>query len=286
MSEHHPPSESLHTLFDAIDSARASTRVRVPPKRDVHELADEMFNLLFPINCAHDWSAEVRAGVLRAHLSALLRRVLDCSQPRASELADEFMAQLPGVYERLLEDVAAALAFDPAAESLEEVITSYPGFHAIAIYRLAHELHHLNVPLLPRMLTEHAHSATGIDIHPTASIGRSFFIDHGTGIVIGATAVIGDNVKLYQGVTLGGLQVEKTLAGTKRHPTIEDNVIIYANATILGGKTVIGRDSIIGGNVFLTDSVPPMSLVYHRSQVSVRQKGGAGQGAVAGDFVI
>ena len=287
MSNHHPPAGTLQELFASIDAARAQSRVCVPPKSDVRELADEMFNFLFPINCVHEWSAEVRHGVLRAHLSALLKQVLDCAQPRATELADTFLVQLPGVYDRLLEDAAAALAFDPAAESIEEVITSYPGFHAIAIYRLAHELHHLDVPLLPRMLTEFAHGATGIDIHPAASIGRSFFIDHGTGIVVGATAIIGNNVKLYQGVTLGGLQVEKSLAGTKRHPTIEDNVIIYANATILGGQTVVGCDSIFGGNVFLTDSVPPMSLVYHRSQVSVRQKNsGASQSLGGGDFII
>ncbi|MCX6018850.1 MAG: serine O-acetyltransferase [Chloroflexi bacterium] len=283
---HSHPSGSLRDLFSAIDSSRAATRVCVPPKTDVHTLAAELFNFLFPINCARDWSAEVRHGVLRAHLSALLKQTLESSQSHATSVADAFLLQLPGVYDHLLEDVSAALAFDPAAESGEEVVTSYPGFYAIAIYRLAHELHHLNVLLLPRMLTEYAHSVTGIDIHPAASIGRSFFIDHGTGIVVGATAVIGDNVKLYQGVTLGGLQVDKSLAGTKRHPTIEDNVIIYANATILGGQTVVGRDSIIGGNVFLTDSVPPMSLVYHRSQVSVRQKGGMAPQHTALDFVI
>jgi serine O-acetyltransferase len=286
MSEEHPSTTSLEELFTSIDAARAAASLCVPAKDDVRTLADDLFNFLFPINCQHDWSAEVRCGILRAHLSALLRRVLNCTQSEASAVADEFLRQLPGVYTRLLEDAAAALAFDPAAESIEEVITSYPGFYAIAIYRLAHELHHRDVPLLPRMLTEYAHGATGIDIHPAASIGRSFFIDHGTGIVIGATAVIGDNVKLYQGVTLGGLQVEKSLAGTKRHPTIEDNVIIYANATILGGHTTIGRDSIVGGNVFLTDSVPPMSLVYHRSQVSVRQKGGGASQPGGIDFVI
>lgn len=275
---------SLKTLFDEIDAARATASGCVPAKDDVQVLAGELFNFLFPINCTRDWSAEVHYGVLRAHLSAVLKRTLDSTQMRAGNVADAFFDQLPGVYARLTEDAAAAMAFDPAAESVEEIVTTYPGFYAIAIYRLAHELHHLNVPLLPRMLTEFAHGRTGIDIHPAASIGRSFFIDHGTGIVIGATAVIGDNVKLYQGVTLGGLQVEKSLAGTKRHPTIEDNVIVYANATILGGATVIGQDSIIGGNVFLTESVPPMSVVYHKGQVSVRRKKGEALGTI--DFVI
>jgi serine O-acetyltransferase len=280
------PTGSLEALFENINSAREAANVCVPPKADVQTLADELFNFLFPINCARDWSAEVRHGVLRAHLSALLRHTLGSTQSRATDVTDLFFAQMPGVYERLQEDAGAAIAFDPAAESVEEVIMSYPGFYAIAIYRMAHELHHLGVPLLPRMLTEFAHSKTGIDIHPAASIGRAFFIDHGTGIVVGATAIIGNNVKLYQGVTLGGLQVEKSLAGTKRHPTIEDDVIIYANATILGGQTVIGHDSIVGGNVFLTDSVPPLSIVYHKSQVSVRQKKDNGLLHGMLDFVI
>ena len=150
--------------------------------------------------------------------------------------------------------------------------TSYPGFYAISIYRVANLMHRLNVPFIPRILTEIAHSKTGIDIHPGARIGRSFFIDHGTGIVIGETTVIGDNVKIYQGVTLGALSVNKGEANSKRHPTIEDNVVIYSGATILGGETVIGRDSVIGGNVWLTNSVLPGSIVYHKSEISIRDK--------------
>ena len=148
----------------------------------------------------------------------------------------------------------------------------YPGFYAIAVYRVAHQLFQMGVPLLPRMLTEYAHNRTGIDIHPGAQIGKSFFIDHGTGVVVGETTVIGDNVKIYQGVTLGATHVAKSMAQKKRHPTIENNVVIYANATILGGYTVVGHDSVIGGNVWLTSSVEAHSLVYHQHQTEVRLK--------------
>ncbi|WBX72205.1 serine O-acetyltransferase EpsC [Tenacibaculum retecalamus] len=162
-----------------------------------------------------------------------------------------------------------AIAFeetDPAAKSLAEVYLAYPGFHAIAVYRLSHELVKLHVPTLPRMMSEYAHGITGTDIHPGATIGNSFFIDHATGIVIGETTLIKENVKIYQGVTLGGIQVKKSLAETKRHPTIENNVTIYANATILGGDVVIGENSIIGANVCVTESVPSESLVIYQSE--------------------
>jgi serine O-acetyltransferase len=162
-----------------------------------------------------------------------------------------------------LEDAEAIFRGDPAAKSVDEVILAYPGFLAIAVYRVAHWFHNRGVPTLPRMISEHAHKLTGIDIHPGATIGRSFVIDHGTGIVIGETTVIHDNVKIYQGVTLGALSVDKSLANTKRHPTIERDVVIYANATILGGDTVVGAGSVVGGNVWLTESVSPGSRVYH-----------------------
>jgi serine O-acetyltransferase len=169
-------------------------------------------------------------------------------------------------------DAEAIEEGDPAAESVEEVVSAYPGFHAIAIYRIAHEFYALEVPIFPRLLSELAHQRTGIDIHPGATIGRSFFIDHGTGIVIGETSVIGERVKIYQGVTLGALSVEKSLSASKRHPTIENGVVIYSNATILGGETVIGHDSVIGGNVWLTESVLPYSVVYNRSEIRVRNR--------------
>jgi serine O-acetyltransferase len=190
---------------------------------------------------------------------------------RSAELAAKFCQLLPGTYELLRADAEAIVAGDPAAESLEEVVVAYPGFLAITVHRLAHVLHTLAVPLVPRLLAEVAHARTGIDIHPGAQIGRSFCIDHGTGIVIGETAVIGDGVKIYQGVTLGALSVVKSTAGKKRHPTIEDRVVIYANATVLGGDTTVGHDSIIGGNVWITTSVPPRSYVHQTSQVSVRR---------------
>ena len=156
---------------------------------------------------------------------------------------------------------------DPAAKSRDEIVRTYPGFYAIAAYRIAHELHALGVKGIPRIITEHAHSRTGIDIHPGASIGSHFCIDHGTGVVIGETSVIGNNVKIYQGVTLGALSVNKEDAEKKRHPTLEDNVIVYAGATILGGDTVIGRDSIVGGNVWITSSIPANSKIYYQAKM-------------------
>jgi serine O-acetyltransferase len=191
----------------------------------------------------------------------------DC-RGEAEEIVRGFLAGLPEARARVSRDVQAADRGDPAARSQEEVILSYPGVEAIMVHRLAHELWTREVALIPRMMSEHIHGRTGIDIHPGASIGDSFFIDHGTGVVIGETAVIGKDVKLYQGVTLGALSVQKELANRKRHPTIEDGVTIYAGATILGGATVVGRGSVIGGNVWLTESVPPGSRIYHNpSQV-------------------
>jgi serine O-acetyltransferase len=177
-----------------------------------------------------------------------------------------FFERLPQVMELIATDVVAAYEGDPAATCLEEVILAYPGLKAVFTYRLAHELHQLGVPLIPRIMTEFAHNETGVDIHPGAKIGREFFIDHGTGVVIGETAEIGDRVKLYQGVTLGALSFPrdergKLKRGIKRHPTLEDDVVVYAGATILGGETVVGRGSVIGGNVWLTTSVPPYSKV-------------------------
>jgi serine O-acetyltransferase len=168
-----------------------------------------------------------------------------------------------------LTDVQATLLGDPAAQSEYEVIRAYPGFYAIAFYRLAHALYEMNVPMLPRILTEYAHSKTGIDIHPGADIDEYFMIDHGTGVVVGETTTIGKHVKLYQGVTLGALSVSKEMASLKRHPTIEDHVVIYSGATILGGETVVGAHSIIGGNVWLTRSVPPQTKIYHQEQVKI-----------------
>jgi serine O-acetyltransferase len=192
------------------------------------------------------------------------------SYNEATEAASHFLSLLPQVRSVLATDVLAAYDGDPAANSFDEIIFSYPSIYAVMVYRLAHELFQMGIPLIPRIMTEHAHHRTGIDIHPGTRIGSSFFIDHGTGVVIGGTAVIGNNVKLYQGVTLGAFSFDKDVTGnlirnTKRHPTIGDDVVIYAGATILGGETVIGRGSVIGGNVWLTHSVPPGTRVLQES---------------------
>ena len=195
-----------------------------------------------------------------------------CDHCNNTEKAANFFKKLPELYRVLNTDVTAILEGDPAAKSEFEVIRAYPGFFAICFYRVAHALLQLDIPLLPRILTEYAHSRTGIDIHPGATIGEYLYIDHGTGIVIGETAEIGHHVKLYQGVTLGALSVEKSMASVKRHPTVSDHVVIYSGATILGGDTEIGENSIIGGNVWLTKSVPPGSIVYHDPQFKVFER--------------
>jgi serine O-acetyltransferase len=207
----------------------------------------------------------------------------------ASTAALEFLRRIPRVREWLAGDVQAAYDGDPAARSLDEIIFSYPGLEAITVYRIAHELWEVKVPLLPRIMTEIAHGDTGIDVHPGATIGRRFFIDHGTGVVIGETTEIGNDVRIYQGVTLGALSIQKdamgrAIRGGKRHPTIEDDVIIYSGATLLGGETVVGRGSTIGGNVWLTHSVPPNSIVMtkepglvvadKKQRKAAREKGG------------
>ena len=193
-----------------------------------------------------------------------------CHGRDAREIANAFVAALPEVKRLVETDVEAAYEGDPAAMSRMEVVMSYPGLYAVTVHRLAHVLYDLKVPVIPRIMSELAHSKTGIDIHPGAQIGERFFIDHGTGVVIGETTVIGRNVKLYQGVTLGALSFDKDpvtgalVKGVKRHPNVEDNVVIYAGATILGGETTIGHDSEIGGSVWLIESVPPNSRVYNK----------------------
>lgn len=214
-------------------------------------------------------SIRVYAESLRIEFLSLLTSMEKVLPASPVDIADNLNRRLPRLRHLLLQDAEAIAKGDPAAQSIEEVIRTYPGFKAVAVYRMANALYRLRVPLVPRILSEYAHAQTGIDIHPGATIGSQFCIDHGTGLVIGETTKIGNNVKVYQGVTLGALSVEKSLANVKRHPTIEDNVIIYAGATILGGNTVIGYNSIIGGNVWLTESVPPFARVYHRPQIKV-----------------
>ena len=266
--------ELIQTLTNQSDNCGKM----IPNKKHAHVFADELFQFLF--GCGGGVSVkgddlyamlESKHRHLRKQLTLLLSVTASHDETVHKHVSDFFTA-LPGIYLNVRKDAEAVVNFDPAAESIEEVLAAYPGIYAIAIYRIAHQLHLQGISTLPRILTEYAHGKTGIDIHPAALIGESFFIDHGTGIVIGGTAVIGNNVKIYQGVTLGALQVSKELAQTKRHPTIEDNVIIYSGATILGGSTVIGRNSIIGGNVWLTSSVLADSIVYHKSEVKVRDK--------------
>lgn len=204
---------------------------------------------------------------------------------QGESLALDLLAMVPSLRDQAMGDVEAAFNGDPAARSRDEVILSYPGLEAIACHRIAHELHLKKIPLIPRMMSEHIHGKTGIDIHPGATIGDGFFIDHATGVVVGETAVIGKNVKLYQGVTIGALSVAKEQADRKRHPTIEDDVTIYAGATILGGNTVIGKGSVIGGNVWITSSVPPFSVVYNRP-ADYRVKNRYADGATAEHWSI
>ncbi|MFW5690066.1 MAG: serine O-acetyltransferase EpsC [Spirochaetota bacterium] len=194
-----------------------------------------------------------------------LDRAVEGCRDKAELITSDFIERIPEMRRRIRLDVEAALLGDPAAQSKEEVILAYPGIEAVLVFRLAHELWERDVPLLPRMMTEWAHGRTGIDIHPGATIGDYFFIDHATGVVIGETTVIGNRVKIYQGVTIGALSVKKEEANTKRHPTIEDDVTIYAGATILGGDTVIGSGSVIGGNVWITSSVPSGSRIFYKA---------------------
>jgi serine O-acetyltransferase len=243
-----------------------------PDKKLAEDFADGLFHLLFT---SHEGKFHSAADLLKQYkylqdnFSAILFELVK-SEKAVNQQTEQFFEAIPRIYDELLLDAEAILHFDPAAQSIEEVLVAYPGFYATAIHRIAHQLHQQGIIILPRLLSEYAHSKTGIDIHPGAQIGQSFFIDHGTGIVIGETTIIGNNVKIYQGVTLGALNVAKENASAKRHPTIEDNVIIYSGATILGGSTIIGHDTIIGGNVWLTYSVLPYSVVYHKSEMRVR----------------
>jgi serine O-acetyltransferase len=206
---------------------------------------------------------------LSSHLQNLKQLL---SEKDRDILAEKYGRSLPDLNQKIFLDAEATLNGDPAAQNLSEVVLCYPGILAIASYRLAHFFHREKIEILPRLISEIAHERTGIDIHPGAIIGESFFIDHGTGIVIGESAIIGNHVKIYQGVTLGALSVDKSLAQIKRHPTIEDHCVIYSHATILGGETTIGAHSVIGGNVWMTKSVAPHSIVYHKSEVKLDKK--------------
>lgn len=239
-----------------------------PSPAEISEFYVQVLGALFP-----DFSSESFPSFesFKEHMNRLQNNLKEmvshADEKGASDVANLFFEELPLVHQRLEHDAVAMFQGDPAATSLREVVRTYPGFYAIAAYRFAHSLHRLGVADIPRVITEHAHSKTGIDIHPAAVIGEHFCIDHGTGIVVGETTSIGNHVKMYQGVTLGALSVDKADAKKKRHPTIEDRVVIYAGATILGGETTVGHDTIIGGNVWLTRSVPPYSKIYYTAKM-------------------
>jgi serine O-acetyltransferase len=242
-----------------------------PAPAEVAIFFNDLIGLLFPDYSQLSFGAEsdFESHVLKlcGELSRILQHQPNLPTRGEEGLTNKFFEAIPEIYERITEDVQAMFDGDPAAKSKSEVIRTYPGFYAIAAYRVAHCLHKLGVKDIPRIITELAHSKTGIDIHPGASIGRFFCIDHGTGIVIGETTVIGDYVKIYQGVTLGALSVSKQDAEKKRHPSLENHVVVYAGATILGGETTIGHHTIVGGNVWLTRSVPPNSRIYYQSKM-------------------
>ena len=235
----------------------------------MREWLDEMLELMYPVSKELVFQSKEELGRHTDGLKLRLAHILACSLPkpeRAELIAEAFFSELPRIITLTDTDIDAIFRGDPAARSHNEVMRSYPGFRAIAAYRIAHYLFKQEVPVVPRLISEAAHSETGIDIHPGAKIGEAFCIDHGTGVVIGETARIGDRVKLYQGVTLGGLSVRKEDAHKRRHPTLKDEVIVYAGATILGGETIIGEGAVIGGNTFITNSVPAGAKVYYSNE--------------------
>ena len=263
--------------FKFLDSiiCRQQQQQVIPSNQTIADWAEALLNLIFPERgAATNHNQETLKGIFfeaKEELQLILKSTKECHEGGSHELAETFFECLPEVYRKLSTDLQSIIDGDPAAKSEFEIIRCYPGFFAIAMYRFAHELHQLKVPHIPRIITEHAHTVTGIDIHPAANIGEYLYIDHGTGLVIGETTVIGSHVKLYQGVTLGALSVDKTKVGTKRHPTIGNHVVIYSGATILGGSTIIGDHSIIGGNVWLTKSVPANSTVYHQAEIKIKE---------------
>ncbi len=255
-------------LLQAINKQKQEIKVSVALKQESQRFTILLFNALF------DQGTEAEKALVELEDLFLKIRNLACPDivGRPCKTWEDFTHSIPDLFCSLKKDATAIFNNDPAAKSIEEVYLAYPGFFAISIYRMAREFFKLGLPLIPRLMTEYAHQLTGIDIHPGAQIGNSFFIDHGTGIVIGETTEIHDNVKIYQGVTLGALKVKKHLKNSKRHPTIEKNVVIYANASILGGETVIGENSMVGGNTWLTASIPKNSRVLHTPELQIITK--------------
>jgi serine O-acetyltransferase len=268
--------------YDASQLPLYGNSLRLPVRRTIIEILSDLRRLFFPAyfgepermrHGAQDYAAQL-LGPIEARLSDQIALTLPDTAAgalRARTVTEEIMARLPAIHRLLLQDLDATFDGDPAALSKEEIVFSYPGLYAIFVYRIAHELYVRKIPLIPRIMSEYAHSRTGIDINPGATIGSYFFIDHGTGIVVGETAVIGDHVKLYQGATLGALSPRNghnSLPG-KRHPTVEDNVTVYSGATILGGETVIGKNTVVGGNAFLTQSVSGNTKVVIKAPETV-----------------
>lgn len=257
---------NMEKIITQIEEQKNLPNLNFSIKEKTQAFTHKLFYTLF------DKQTPVKDNLMELGMDFEVLAKLVCWEPGSpcQDIWKDYLEMLPGILKKLNLDAHAIAKNDPAANSVEEVYLSYPGFFAIATYRLSHEFYKFGLPLVPRLMTECAHSLTGTDINPGAKIGDSFFIDHATGVVIGETALIKDNVKIYQGVTLGALTVNKELKNIKRHPTIESNVTIYANATILGGETVIGENSIIGGNVWLTKSVPKNSMVSHTPQISIK----------------
>lgn len=253
-------------IIKAIESQKQDLNLPIRLKERTEYFTSLLFETLF------DVEADVSQNIdeLASTFSELTNLACWKHDKSCAEVWDEYLATFPSILNKLKLDAQAFLDSDPAANSIEEVYLAYPGFFAIAVYRFSHELYQKGFPLVPRLMTEYAHRLTGTEINAGAQIGDSFFIDHATGTIIGETVIIKNNVKIYQGVTLGAKYVTRDLKGSKRHPTVEDNVIIYANATILGGDTVIGKNSIIGGNVWLTKSVPENSVISIQRQVNIK----------------
>ncbi len=257
---------NIKSIVAKINAHKKQPNLRFELKRKTERFADLLFYTLFD----SETPVAPNMSVLEEAFDELVGLACWETDKPCKKVWENYVVALPEILERLNLDAEAIVNCDPASLSMEEVYMAYPGFYAIAIYRLAHELYIQGFPLVPRLMTEYAHRQTGVDINPGATIGKSFFIDHGTGVVIGETAIIHDHVKIYQGVTLGALYVAKDLQRTKRHPTIEDNVTIYANATILGGKTIVGTNSIIGGNAWVTASIPANSTVFHTPEIRIK----------------
>jgi serine O-acetyltransferase len=265
----------IEEFIDLLHNTHKAEWEATPSIQQAIVWLSDLIEFLFPDNHLNKLSTYIgRLKKNQIDLENILLSYLDVNVINIEEKVADFYGSLDTIYENLRQDATKIYEDDPAATSVHEVIVSYPGFYAIAVYRIANKLTRLQIPILPRVLSEHAHGKTGVDIHPNATIGVPFMIDRGTGIVIGATSIIGKNVSIYQGVTLGASQVSKDLSEIKRHPTVEDNVIIYARSTILGGYTVIGHDSIIGGSVFLTKTVSPYSNVFntHQLRIDTRQQ--------------